>query len=133
MPERRKKPRVHKRRGPRYWIVAITTMGVLVAYCPGKGHNVVLGKTSRTDETIVNTQQRLLQFDIPAGTLEAALNKFQNTAEIRVVIPNDAMRSLSSPGVTGRYSPEQALREILRGTGVTYRFTDKKTVILEIH
>src|SRR5688572_11073032 len=97
MPERRKKPRVHKRRGPRYWIVAITTMGVLVAYCPGKGHNVVLGKTSRTDETIVNTQQRLLQFDIPAGTLEAALNKFQNTAEIRVVIPNDAMRSLSSP------------------------------------
>ena len=34
---------------------------------------------------------------------------------------------------TGRYSPEQALREILRGTGISYRFSDKRTVILEIH
>lgn len=133
MPElRRNKKRAHKRRGPKYWIVAITTMGVLVAYCPGKGHNVVLGRTSRTDET-VNTQQQQLQFDIPAGTLESVLNKFQTTADIQVVVPNEAMRSLSSPGVTGRHSPEQALREILRGTGVSYRFTDKKTAVLEIH
>ncbi|HSK64690.1 MAG TPA: STN domain-containing protein [Pyrinomonadaceae bacterium] len=27
------------------------------------------------------------------------------------------MRNVSSPGVVGRYSPDQALREILRGTG----------------
>ena len=43
------------------------------------------------------------------------------------------MRALASPGVVGRYSPEQALREILRGTGISYRFSDKQTVILEIH
>ncbi len=42
------------------------------------------------------------------------------------------MRPIASPGVSGRYSPEQALREILRGTGISYRFSDKQTVILEI-
>ena len=129
---RRNKKRLHKPRGPRYWIVAITAMGALVAYCPSKSHNIVLGKTKLGDKTVVSEQQRQLLFDIPADTLESALNKFQKTAGIQVIIPNEAMRSLSSPGVTGRYSPEQALREILRGTGVSYRFTDKQTVLLEI-
>ena len=128
-----RKKRRHRRRGPRYWIVAITAMGALVAYCPDKSHNIVLGRTRPGDEKIVKEQQPQLQFDIPADTLESVLAKFETTAEIQVIIPNAAMRSLSSPGVTGRYSPEQALREILRGTGVSYRFTDKKTVILEIH
>jgi catecholate siderophore receptor len=43
------------------------------------------------------------------------------------------MRPISSPGVTGRYSPDQALREILRGSGISHRFTDRRTVTLEIH
>ena len=129
----RKKRRLHKRRGPRYWIVAITAMGALVAYCPNKSHNIVLGKTRLGDKTVATEQQRPLQFDIPAGTLESVLTEFQKTSDIQVIIPNDAMRSLSSPGVVGRYSPEQALRAILSGTGVSYRFTDKKTVMLEIH
>ena len=133
MPQPNRTKRLHKRRGPRYWIVAITAMGALVAYCPSNSHNLVLGKTRLGDETVASEQQRQLKFDIPADTLESVLSKFQNTADIQVIIPNDAMRSLASPGVTGRYSPEQALREILRGTGVSYRFTDKRTVILEIH
>ena len=134
MPEpRNKKKRAHKRRGPRYWIVAITAMGALVAYCPNKSHNIVLGKTRLRDDAVASEQQRQIQFDIPADTLESVIARFQNTADIQIIIPDDAMRSLASPGVTGRYSPEQALREILRGTGVSYRFTDKKTVILEIH
>jgi catecholate siderophore receptor len=108
-------------------------MGALIAFCPGKSHNIVLGKTRLNDKPIASEQQRQIQFDIPADTLEAVLNKFQKTADIQVIIPNDAMRSLASPGVAGLFSPEQALREILRGTGVSYRFTDKKTVILEIH
>jgi catecholate siderophore receptor len=108
-------------------------MGALVAYCPNNGHNIVLGRTTRTDKTVVTEQRRQLQFDIPASTLETVLAAFQKTADIQVIIPDDAMRSLSSPGVTGRYSPEQALREILLGTGISYRFTDKKTVVLEIH
>lgn len=120
------------RRGPRYWIVAIGAMGVLVAYCPAKSHNVVLGKALTNDKAVTEVQRQIV-FDIAPDTLEAVLAKFQKMVDFQIVIPNDAMRTLASPGVRGRYSSEQALREILRGTGISYRFTDKLTAILEIH
>jgi catecholate siderophore receptor len=126
-----KRPRKARRRGPKYWIVAIGTMGMLIAYCPGKSHNIVLGKARLNEDAAVQAQQQI-QFDIPAGTLESVLMTFQKVAGLQVVIPNEAMRPLASPGVKGRYSAEQALREILRGTGIGYRFNDKHTVVLEI-
>lgn len=121
-----------KRRGAKYWIVAIGTMGMLVAYCPRNSHNIVLGKVRSDNDGAVVTQQQMT-FDIPAGTLESTLVAFQKTSGLQVVIPNDAMRTIASPGVKGGFSAEQALREILRGTGISYRFSDKRTVILEIH
>ena len=122
-----------RNRKKRCWIVAVTALGVLIAYCPNNSHNLVLGKARLRDDTVSEVQQRQIQFDIAADTLEVVLTQFQKIADVQVVIPNDAMRSLSSPGVSGRFSPEQALKEILRGTGITYRFTDKRTAILEIH
>src|SRR5688572_20081258 len=92
-----------KRRGARYWIVAIGTMGMLVAYCPRNSHSIVLGKVRPNEDTASTTQQQL-SFDIPSGTLESVLLAFQKTSGLQVVIPNDAMRSLPSPGVKGTYS-----------------------------
>lgn len=106
-------------------------MGMLVAYCPRHSHNIVLGKVRPSDDAAVTTRQEIT-FDIPSGTLESALLSFQKTSGLQVVIPNDAMRTLPSPGVKGTYSAEEALREILRGTGISYRFSDKRTVLLEI-
>ena len=106
-------------------------MGMLVAYCPRNSHNIVLGKVRPSEDAAVAAQQQIA-FDIPSGTLESALISFQKTSGLQVVIPNEAMRTLPSPGVKGTYSAEQALREILRGTGISYRFSDKRTVLLEI-
>jgi catecholate siderophore receptor len=121
-----------RRRGPKYWIVAIGTLGMLVAYCPPNSHQIVLGKARITDEAAAQIV-RQFSFDIPFGPLESVLSSFQKVSGIEVIIPDDAMRSISSPGVKGRYSPDQALREILRDTGISYRFSDRRTVILEIH
>lgn len=107
-------------------------MGALIAYCPANSHNIVLGKARLNEGAAVEAQQQI-SFNIPAGTLEIVLLAFQKSSGLQVVIPNDAMRPLASPGVVGRYSREHALREILRGTGISYRFSDKQTVILEIH
>ncbi len=126
-----KRPRKACRRGPKYWIVAMGAMGMLIAYCPARSHNIVLGKARVSEDARVQVQQQM-QFDIPAGTLESVLIVFQKISGLQVVIPNEAMRSLASPGVKGRYNPEQALREILRDTGIAYRFDNKQTVILEI-
>jgi len=107
------------------------TMGMLIAYCPAKSHRIVLGKARLPEDAATQTQQQI-QFDIPAGTLETVLVTFQKISGLQVVIPNEAMRPIASPGVKGRYSPEQALREVLRDTGISYRFSDRHTVILEI-
>ena len=121
-----------RRRGPKYWIVAIGTMGMLVAFCPADSHRIVLGKAIHTEDAASQVQPQIT-FNVPSGTLASVVLLFQKISGLQVIIPNEAMNSIPSPGVTGRYSPEQALREILRGTGISYRFSDKQTVILEIH
>lgn len=128
----KKRARRARRRGPKYWIVAIGTLGMLVAYCPANSHQVVLGKARLNDETTSEQIQRQLTFNIPPGTLESALIAFQEISGIEVTIPDDVMRTIASPGVKGRFTIDQALREILRDTGISYRFTDRRTVILEI-
>ena len=129
----RKRGRKSRRRGPKYWIVAIGAMGMLVAYCPPNSHQMVLGKARLDDKTTEQQVQRQLTFDIPAGTLESVLISFQKISGIEVVIPDDKMRPVSSPGVVGRFSPDQALREILRDTGISHRFTERNKAVLEIH
>lgn len=128
----RKRTRRARRRGPKYWIVAIGTLGMLVAYCPANSHQVVLGKARLDDEATSEQVQRQLTLDIPSGTLESVLIAFQQISGIEVVIPDDAMRPVASPGVKGRFTIDQALREILRDTGISYRFSDRRTVVLEI-
>jgi catecholate siderophore receptor len=129
----KKRARKARRRGPKYWIVAIGTLGMLVAYCPRNSHQIVLGKARLNDETATEQIQRQLTFDIPSGTLESVSIAFRQVTGIEIVIPDDAMRSISSPGVKGRFTIDQALREILRDTGISYRFSDRRTVVLEIH
>jgi catecholate siderophore receptor len=127
------KPRARKsrRRGPHYWVVAASAFGLLVAYAPANSHAIVLGRT-RVPADVAGTQ-REIRFDIAAGNLESVLLAFQKVSGLLVVIPNDAMKTLSSPGIVGTYSPEQALKQLLKGTGVNYRFSDPQTVILEIY
>jgi catecholate siderophore receptor len=130
----KKRARTSRRRGMRYWVVAIGTMGMLVAYSTGSSRAVTLARTPSERTTVEReTQGQSIRFDIPAGTLEGTLIAFQKTCGLQVVIPNEAMRTISSPGVSGLYTREQALRQILKGTGISYRYTDPTTVTLEIH
>ena len=45
-----------------------------------------------------------------------------------MAVADDAVRGLPSPGVTGVFTAEQALKQILAGTGVTYRLTGPEAV-----
>lgn len=122
-----------KRRGPKYWIVAIGTMGVLIAFCPANSHAITLKKARLDSEYNTTNTQKPVRFEIAPDSIEVVVNAFQKTCGLLVVIPNDGMRSIHSPGVSGMYSPEQALKLLLAGTGLSYRFSDSKTVTLEIH
>lgn len=70
-------------------------------------------------------------FDIPAQDLTPALIAFTEVTGIQLFFDSSLARGRQSPGVTGRLPAEEALRRLLSGTGMTYRFTNPRTVTLE--
>ncbi|MPZ11432.1 MAG: TonB-dependent siderophore receptor [Kiloniellaceae bacterium] len=70
-------------------------------------------------------------FDIPAQDLNAAILAFAEKAGLQVFYDADKLRGLKTQGVQGSYTPEEALRLLLAGTGLEYRLTGGTTVTLE--
>lgn len=77
--------------------------------------------------------QATLQFDIPAGPLDAALAAFEAVTGLTVVIPARAtMQGLNSPGVSGTYTADQALEKLLAGTGLSFRVSAANTYTVHV-
>lgn len=70
-------------------------------------------------------------FDIPAQSLAPALLRFSRETGIELFFDDAIARGINSPGVRGSFTREDALRRLLSGTGLTYRFTNGNTVTLE--
>jgi TonB-dependent siderophore receptor len=70
-------------------------------------------------------------FAIPGQPLDQALAAFSAQTRIQVLAKGEVTRGVASPGANGPLSPEDALRRLLSGTGISYRFTDSRTVILD--
>jgi catecholate siderophore receptor len=123
------------KRKPRYWILSVTAVGFLVAYTVGesralnvahiKDDKIVAAKSVEKETAVVR------RFSIPAGTLEEVLTAFEKVSGWRIVIPDD-IKTIASQGVTGDYTEEQALKQILQNTGVIYSFTAPKEVSLKL-
>ena len=121
------------------WPVAyrLAAMGTLVIYTAIGTTTVNLAQAQ--DLTLPHTATHLAQisqaprrFDIPAGTLDSVLELFGKSAQLTVRVSKEGISSLQSPGVTGIYSPEQALQKLLSDTGLVYRFTSATTVAIDI-
>lgn len=72
------------------------------------------------------------RFDIPPGPLGEVSDAFQNATGIHIQVSDPALRSLSSPGVSGLYSDEQALARLLQDTGLSYRFVGPMSAAIEV-
>ena len=75
---------------------------------------------------------RAERFAIPPGTIATVTAQFSALTGLRVVLANDMIRELPSPGVTGVMTAEQALAQLLAGTGVGFAFTSRDEVTLDI-
>ena len=56
-------------------------------------------------------------FDIASGNLDAALDAYQAQSGIVLMVPNDAIHGARTNGVKGDISSDQALAQLLKGTG----------------
>ncbi|HJU05277.1 MAG TPA: TonB-dependent receptor plug domain-containing protein [Nitrospiraceae bacterium] len=73
----------------------------------------------------------LVEFTIPAQSLDAALKDFAEATDLLLSFESDLATGFSSSGVAGRYTQTEALGILLAGTGLRYRFVNEKTVTLE--
>jgi outer membrane receptor protein involved in Fe transport len=69
-------------------------------------------------------------FKIPAGTLSAALDEYSAQAGIPVAMSSQTMGGTRTKGVSGEMSPDQALTQLLSGTGFIVHRSGSTVVIL---
>jgi iron complex outermembrane receptor protein len=73
--------------------------------------------------------RQVQQFDIPAQDLGGALRAFARASGVQVIFDGKAVRGKRSEALRSRAGAEEALRELLRGTGLTYRRNGKIFVV----
>lgn len=57
-------------------------------------------------------------FALASGSLHAVLREFSKTTGLEIIYRVEDLRRRRSPGVTGRFTPREALTRALRGTGL---------------
>ncbi|MDX8127041.1 TonB-dependent receptor [Methylomonas sp. OY6] len=75
--------------------------------------------------------EQAADYRIRSQTLDKALVEFSLKSGIQVVADGKLTAGAISPGVSGQYAPEQALRKLLAGTGVAVQSSRNGTVTLE--
>ncbi len=70
-------------------------------------------------------------FHIPPQALSSALNDYAEAANVQLSYPAAQKSGLRSNGVAGDYTPQQALQQLLDGTGLAAQETANGTVTLQ--
>lgn len=70
-------------------------------------------------------------FAIPAGSLSTALNRLAEAGCLQLVYDAGIAEGLQSQGLKGNYTPEAALQQLLRNSGLSYRIGESSNVIIE--
>ena len=105
---------------PRYW-AAVGTMAACSVLSGGAGAPVFGAQAGRQPASVAGAgqAQAARQFHIAAGPLDAVVRQLAEATGLRVEMQDPLAGGVQSPGVTGLFSPEEALRKALEGTGLT--------------
>jgi hypothetical protein len=78
-----------------------------------------------------SAQAMEMDFNIPAQTLSSALKTFAEETGLQMLYSSDAVKGIRSSRVKDRYQPKDALNILLGGTGLSFKFTDSNTVVVQ--
>lgn len=76
----------------------------------------------------VNDTTARIRFNIPAQPLANALSQFSRQAAVRVELDVAGAAGARSQALAGTFTPAEALRRLLEGSGLSARFADESTV-----
>ena len=68
--------------------------------------------------------------NIPAGELGPALIALAKDRHFQIVYVTEEIANVRTEGAVGEFTTEEALKRLLAGTGLTYRYLDDKTVMI---
>lgn len=68
--------------------------------------------------------------DIPAESLGMALKALARQRGFQILYRSELVRDVRTAGASGKLTSHEALSELLRGTGLTYRYVDGHTVMV---
>lgn len=75
-------------------------------------------------------QQR--EFNIPSQTATKSIPEFARQAGIQIVAPGSKLRGLRTPAIKGAFDIREALRALLRGSGLRIVADDGRTITLAV-
>lgn len=104
--------------GRTLFLLTTTILGVATTY----GASTAIG--------FAQTAEQAFQFNIAAKPVRQAVNEIGRTAGLAVVFNETPAASIRGSGVRGVMTPSQAMSTLLRGTGLSYKFTNKNTVTI---
>src|SRR5580658_11326598 len=70
-------------------------------------------------------------FDIPRGDLALALNQIAQQSHIEIAYSAELARGKTSPSLKGTYTPEEALKLLLKGSGLHVRRIAGGALVIE--
>jgi catecholate siderophore receptor len=122
--------------GRRAWLAVGTIAAYTAVSASGKAAPAY-GQPAKQSSNAPGGQSPIpvLRFDIPAGPLDIALSQFSKITGITItyVIPAETVPGFHSPGITGLATPQQALQQLLSGTGLTYSQSDQNKVNIGVN
>lgn len=110
-------------------------MGTLAAYATaGSGPAILKADQVGTgpQDTLSSQTLPVVRFKIDPGPLAEAVEGFQRASGWRVILPEASMGTLPTKGLSGVMPANQALRQLLAGTGLSYRLNGPAEAILEL-
>jgi catecholate siderophore receptor len=79
-----------------------------------------------------STQAARAQYSIPSGPVADLLARFQQASGVTLTLAMPELGTIQSPGVTGFYTLEQALQQLLSGTNLSFTVTAPGAVVIGI-
>ena len=70
------------------------------------------------------------ELNVPPESLSPALQQVATTYELQVLYPTQVAKDLKTHGAVGFFTPDDALKAVLSGTGLSYKYLDANTVTI---
>ncbi len=112
--------------------VLLSYVGVFLAVAGCTSHPVVLTHDAEHAARSVEsgTPPEARKFDIKAEDATVALNEWSQQGNLQILADFSALRGRQTHAVEGTLPPAQALKSMLMGTGLSFRYVNENTMAI---